>query len=143
MEDGQGPVFQAQLKAVGIDVKFEEFDVGTAIGAWNEGKHNIGEPFFFWNDPNVLGFLMGTGSGLNWVKSADPKLDAMFDKGNSTTDPAVRKAAYLEAQKYIASQAFVVPTFGKSEVFAFVKNLSGWSWSPTGYPIWDETYYAK
>ncbi len=143
MEDGQGPVFQAQLKAVGMDVKFESYDVGTAIGAWSEGKHNIGEPFFYWNDPSVLRFLVGTGSGLNWVHSSDPELDAILEKAEAAGDPAQRKPLYVEAQRRVMEQAYLVPTFGKSLVLVFDKRLNGFAFSPTGYPIYTDLYLAN
>lgn len=139
MEDGQGPVFQAQWREIGIDIKFESYDVGTAIGAWNEGRHNLGEPFFYWHDPNILRFLVGTGSGLNWTKVSDPELDKILEEAEASADPAQRKPLYVEAQKRILQNGYLIPTFGKSLVLAMDKNIEGIAFSPTGYPIWFDT----
>jgi peptide/nickel transport system substrate-binding protein len=143
MEDGQGPVFQAQWKEIGVDIKFESYDVGTALGAWGEGKHNLGEPFFYWNDPNVLRFLVGTGSGLNWTKVSDPALDKILADAEATADPVQRKPLYMEAQKQVLENGYMIPTFGKSLVLAMDKNIDGIAYSPTGYPIWFDTCIEK
>ena len=143
MEDGQGPVFQAQWKELGVDIKFESYDVGTTLGAWGEGKHNLGEPFFYWNDPTVLRFLVGTGSGLNWTKVSDPALDKILADAEATADPVKRKPLYMEAQKQVLENGYLIPTFGKSLVLAMEKNIDGIAYSPTGYPIWFDTCIKK
>jgi peptide/nickel transport system substrate-binding protein len=110
--------------------------VGTALGAWREGQHNLGEPFFYWNDPTVLRFLVGTGSGLNWTMVSDPALDKILADAEATADPAKRKPLYMEAQKQVLENGYLIPTFGKSLVLAMDKNIEGLAYSPTGYPIW-------
>ncbi|MDR3615576.1 MAG: ABC transporter substrate-binding protein [Candidatus Obscuribacterales bacterium] len=63
---------------------------------------------FLWSrssgiDPDCA-LVWGTGGALNFCGFSDPKIDALIEKGRSTTDPLERVAAYEEIQANLAQQ---------------------------------------
>jgi peptide/nickel transport system substrate-binding protein len=53
----------------------------------------------------------------------DPAVTAMLARGGGTTDRATRQAAYAEALKRIADQAYVVPLFTMPITYVFNAGL--------------------
>ncbi len=99
-----------QLQKIGVTAKPQPQDAGTWVAAYFQGKL---EASFSLNqsyktpDATLQWFHTGgiTGNGHYDTKFSDPDVDAAIDKAASTLDEAERKAAYIDAQKVIASKA--------------------------------------
>ena len=63
------------------------------------------------------------GSAL--TKYADPELDALLEKGESSFDEEVRTEAYAGAQKLIMDQALIVPVALWPQNVAVAADVSG------------------
>jgi len=99
---------QAQLKAIGVEVKIESLELGVYVDRWLKGDFdaaialNGGNP-----DAGVMfnRYWMSTGN-LNKVAGySDPAIDKLLTDGISTTDPAARKAIYDQVQTKLIEAA--------------------------------------
>jgi len=105
---------QNELKAIGINITLHPVPRPTWIKDGNSGKAQ-----FIWSDwyddypdpQDFSDYLIRTGAPENWSRYSNPKVDALFDKGNLATDPATRAKYYQQAQVLILLDAAVVPVY--------------------------------
>ena len=103
-------VLQAQLDQAGFAVTLNVQEQGRFIADWRAGNFeafaslNSGGP-----DPDdYFGRTFATGGATNVYKFSDPKLDAELAQARTSTDPAMRKTLYDQAQRFLACQGPVV-----------------------------------
>lgn len=102
-------VIKQNLADVGVKVEI----VSTDVAGWNQHlsdwDYDLSTTYLYQYGDPALGvsrsYVSGNikkGSPWNNVEGyANPKVDALFDKGAGTVDPAERKAAYDEVQKIL------------------------------------------
>lgn len=66
----------------------------------------------------------------------DPKIDELFDKGAAESDPAKRAEYYAELDTILSGEAYYIPLFHKTMLFAWDKDLN-FSSGPQYYYIKD------
>lgn len=141
---------QAQLKAVGMDMKI----VSLARTAWgdgvNAGMHNLTTQIFGLADPSVLAInfhsknITTTGArGFNWSRYTNPMLDMLFDQGDVTLDNDKRKQIYADAQKLIMQQAITVPVYLNQQVFGRTAAVQEITYISGGQPLLYSAYVKK
>jgi peptide/nickel transport system substrate-binding protein len=92
--------------AAGIDTTVEEIAEGTEV------TPVISDDFqaIYWfqfgaADPDAeYVFFHSSGGPINWSNLIDPDIDAGFDQGRASNDPAERAAGYARVQEALASQ---------------------------------------
>ncbi len=116
---------QGYLKAVGINARITQLQVGAAVqraidgttplnaGTW--GSYSINDvsailPFFFGGGPNDY--------------ARDPEVERLVTAGSSTTDPDQRRKAYSAALRRIADQMFWLPLHTYVTTYAFSRQLN-------------------
>ncbi|MCI0344102.1 MAG: ABC transporter substrate-binding protein [Chloroflexi bacterium] len=101
-----------QLAAIGINATVEEQESGTFIGNANagllEGIFLLGWGADYPEVTNFLDFHFGAGA-TSAFGDPYPDIVAPLGEGNSNTDPAVREAAYEEANNQIQALVPMVP----------------------------------
>jgi peptide/nickel transport system substrate-binding protein len=109
-----GTAIQADLEAVGFDVKIETYEWNSFLGVVNpglEGKADMAEMAWMTNDPDTLPFLaLRTESwpdkgGFNSGYYSNPKVDDLLNKARSSTDQAERAKLYQEMQEIVQEDA--------------------------------------
>jgi peptide/nickel transport system substrate-binding protein len=115
---------QNYLQAVGIRAKITQLQVAAAIqkawrgenplyhGSW--GSYSI-------NDVSAIMPVMFGGGNDDYTR--DPEMIKLLEQGGSTSDPAVRKAAYSAAIKRATENAYWLPLFTYVSTFAHTKQL--------------------
>jgi len=116
---------QGYLKAVGINARISQLQVGAAVqraidgttplnaGTW--GSYSI-------NDVSaVLPFFFG-GGGNDYAR--DPEVERLVAEGGSTTDPDERRKAYSSALRRIAEQMYWLPLNTYVTTYAFSRQLN-------------------
>jgi ABC-type transport system substrate-binding protein len=96
------------LKAIGISINLHPVPRPTWIADGTAGKTQ-----FMWSDwyddypdpQDFSDFLIRTGAPENWGRYSNPKVDALFDKGNVEKDAATREKIYQQAQLIILRDA--------------------------------------
>ncbi len=109
-----GTAIQADLKAVGFDVKIETYEWNTFLGEVNpglEGKADMAEMAWMTNDPDTLPFLAlrteawPDKGGFNSGYYSNPKVDELLEAARVATDQAERARLYQQMQVIVQEDA--------------------------------------
>ncbi|WP_428688089.1 ABC transporter substrate-binding protein [Roseibium sp.] len=109
-----GTAIQADLQAVGMNVKIETYEWNTFLGKVNpglEGKAGMAEMAWMTNDPDTLPFLalrteaMPDKGGFNSGYYSNPKVDELLEKAREVTDQAERAKLYKQMQEIVQEDA--------------------------------------
>jgi len=109
-----GTAIQADLEAVGFDVKIETYEWNTFLGEVNpglEGKADMAEMAWMTNDPDTLPFLALRSEawpdkgGFNSGYYANPEVDKLLEAARVSTDQAERAELYKKMQVIVQEDA--------------------------------------
>ena len=109
-----GTAIQADLKAVGFDVKIQTYEWNTFLGEVNPGlagKADMAEMAWMTNDPDTLPYLaLRTAAwpdegGFNSGYYSNPEVDDLLDKARSSTDQGERAKLYRRMQEIVHDDA--------------------------------------
>lgn len=109
-----GTAIQADLEAVGFDVKIETYEWNTFLGEVNpglEGKADMAEMAWMTNDPDTLPYLAlrskawPAEGGFNSGYYANPKVDELLEAARTATDQDERARLYREMQAIVQEDA--------------------------------------
>ena len=107
-------VVQADLQAVGLNVKIETYEWNTFLGEVNpglEGKADMAEMAWMTNDPDTLPYLALRSEawpdkgGFNSGYYANPKVDELLEAARTATDQDERARLYREMQEIVQEDA--------------------------------------
>ena len=151
IEYGGGPdptaqLIQSSLRDVGVDVKIK----AQARPPWYEDNYRCAThgPVMFLRstDPDGLFALFHSslvGANFNWSCVKDAKLDKLLDDGRRESDPAKRRAIYLQIEKHALDEAITVPLVDELSVWAFRANVQGVKYNFNAYPVFSDTVLRK
>ena len=137
-----------QLGAIGIKTEVKIMEWGAYLDGTAAGEH----------DMFILGWVTVTGDpdyGLyplfhtdmwgdagNRTFYSNPKVDELLETGRTSTDPAVREAAYMEVQQIVRDDAPWIFTWGGENISGTAANVKGFKQHPAGhyrlYPVYFE-----
>jgi len=109
-----GTAIQADLNAVGFDVKIETYEWNTFLGEVNpglEGKADMAEMAWMTNDPDTLPFLAlrteawPDKGGFNSGYYSNPAVDELLEAARVATDQDERARLYKEMQVIVQEDA--------------------------------------
>jgi peptide/nickel transport system substrate-binding protein len=109
-----GTAIQADLKAVGFDVKIETYEWNTFLGKVNPGlagKADMAEMAWMTNDPDTLPYLAlrteawPDKGGFNSGYYSNPEVDKLLEKARASSDQAERAKLYQQMQKIVQEDA--------------------------------------
>ena len=109
-----GTAIQADLAAVGLEVKIETYEWNTFLGEVNpglEGKADMAEMAWMTNDPDTLPFLaLRTDAwpdkgGFNSGYYSNPEVDKLLEAARVATDQAERARLYQQMQVIVQEDA--------------------------------------
>nr|WP_245985830.1 ABC transporter substrate-binding protein [Maritalea myrionectae] len=109
-----GTAIQADLAAVGLDVKIETYEWNTFLGEVNpglEGKADMAEMAWMTNDPDTLPYLAlrtdawPENGGFNSGYYSNEKVDELLEKARTSTSQDERAELYREMQVIVQEDA--------------------------------------
>ncbi|MBM4188066.1 MAG: peptide ABC transporter substrate-binding protein [Gemmatimonadetes bacterium] len=104
-------VIQAQLKAVGIEVRFETLESAAWTLRWRTGQwESIVSAWFLPADPSLTGLYACDGAN-NMTGFCDPALDSILERSDRTLDPDRRKRDLDLAQEMLVATARTLPLY--------------------------------
>jgi peptide/nickel transport system substrate-binding protein len=124
-------VVQDQAKQLGIDVQIETLEDAALNARRNDGDYDL--YFFAYDtvDPDIIWFFFHSaqipkegGSGLNWGRVNDAKLDELIIKQRNNVG-ANRDSAVEEMVRHMMDQAFVLPLYAPDKNTVFNKKVKG------------------
>jgi len=130
---------QAELKDVGIDLHVEFAESGSVFDRCVAGTPHICPVHWGMRDPAELSSLWATeniGTGFNWARLSDSKIDSLLAAGSAEMDRTKREQIYQDLQKEIMDQAAWIPIFEDPGFWAATKSLKGAVVLPSVRHIW-------
>jgi peptide/nickel transport system substrate-binding protein len=124
METDAAPVVQAQLKAIGIDIKISQHDLGYIYDTMIAGDYQMGFSGYIWVDPDILTYRFTEGSSPS--QFVTDELTGLLDAARAIPDAKERTAAYLEIQKYLLENVPMIPLMSENNYIgarSWVKGL--------------------
>jgi peptide/nickel transport system substrate-binding protein len=116
---------QGYLKAVGINARITQLQVGAAVQRTIDGKTPLDAGTwgsYSVNDVSaILPFFFG-GGGNDYAR--DQEVEHLVDKGGATTDPDERRKDYSAALRRIADQMYWLPLSTYVTTYAFSRQLN-------------------
>ena len=116
---------QNYLKAVGINVRIQQLQIGAAIQKAENGEAPLYSGSWGSNSVNDVSAFMPyfLGGGLDDY-ARDPDVIALLNKAGSVNDPELRRHAYSEAIRLATERVDFVPLFSQVRYVAFSKQLT-------------------
>ncbi|MEH7347590.1 ABC transporter substrate-binding protein [Gottfriedia acidiceleris] len=116
-------IVQAMLKDIGVNINIKQMETATLIQKASKGEFDLSFLSYSYSDPDILYMLFHSSQigGLNHIRVKNPELDALLEKGRTTTNAEERKQIYADAQKLIVENAYWVPIYSP-KVFYIVNN---------------------
>ncbi len=131
-----------QWRAVGFDAILESMAYEATVKRMADNEYEVARLGLSGTDPGVLWSAFHSsqitgGSRFNRTKIADQNLDQMLDKGRNEAMPAEdRKQLYIDAQKYIMSNGWWIPSHEDTYVWAInKKKVTGFKFDANGNPL--------
>lgn len=104
-------VVQAQLRDVGIDVRFETLESAAWTQRWRSGDWEaVISAWFLPADPSVTGLYACDGSN-NMTGMCSASLDSLMAASDRLLDPDARKAALDRVQAMLAEEHRSLPLY--------------------------------
>jgi peptide/nickel transport system substrate-binding protein len=125
-----------QLRPIGIQLNIKKQDLGVWINAFR--SRNMGFTFNDWStppDPHLLFYrhfhMQPEGADFrNW---GNERASQLLDEGMKESDPAKRRAAYVEFQKVVAEDVPTVMMFGADLVSVSTDKVKSYTQHPSGW----------
>lgn len=125
-----------QLAKIGVRVEIRKIELGVWIK--NFQSKQMGFTFNDWPtlpDPNLLFYrhFHSAPQGADFRNWKDEEGSKLLDAGRAESDPARRKAIYLEVQKRIAETAPTIMLFSADHLTVRAEKVKNFEQHPTGW----------
>jgi peptide/nickel transport system substrate-binding protein len=138
-----GTILQAQWRAAGVDLRWEQLPYPAALEAGRNGTHHLIPFVQSGADPGLLAAFFHSRNigGFNWSRVADPEVDTWLDEAARAADWPEREQRYREVQRRIMEQAWIVPIRDQVNLNAAAPIVKGLTfdvqgWFPVLYDVW-------
>ncbi|MGG4454223.1 ABC transporter substrate-binding protein [Brevibacillus porteri] len=139
--DKEAQLLQAMLGEAGIDMKIQNVEIAAYLQEVVKGNFDATLISGAYDDPDILYFYFHSSGAYNLSGVKDDKLDALLLKGRTTMQADARKKVYMDAQKRLIEQAYVVPIYYDKAFTVINSRVKGVKWTsvmPTYNDSWIE-----
>ncbi|OWU85157.1 peptide ABC transporter substrate-binding protein [Oceanicola sp. 22II-s10i] len=142
-----GTAIQADLEAVGFDVKIETYEWNTFLGQVNpglEGKADMAEMAWMTNDPDTLPYLaLRTDAwpdkgGFNSGYYSNPEVDTLLEEARVATDQDKRAELYKQMQTIVQDDAPWVFVANWKQNAVMSDRVEGFTLEPSFFLLLDD-----
>jgi peptide/nickel transport system substrate-binding protein len=140
--DEAAQVIQGQFNDVGINLELTTEAQPTIFTTYNRGDQNLANIFWWDVDPEALYSLYHSSQieqGFNWCHYTNPEVDKLLEQGYIEGDNEKRMALYEQAQILIMDDAPLIPVWGKRQLMAGQKSITGIDFNLSVYPLYYNT----
>ena len=119
----------SELQKVGFSSNTSVQPFATAQASFNSGVHNLGSFGYYGADPYLLNIWVNSNaiqSGFNWSHYANPAVDKLIAKANSTAADATRNGLYEQVGQKLMQDSMYLPLWDVAGAFTLspkVRNL--------------------
>lgn len=139
-------VIQSQLKDIGVSMEIQQLEFATLLEEAKASKHQAEMMGYTYVDPDIAYLWFhssNAGTGLNMSHIKDPELDALIEKGRSTTDLEERAAVYEDLQRYIVDLALWVPLWIDEYYVAYSNSIQNAKFHEDGYTVYFDAWIKQ
>ena len=144
-------LLQSQWKKAGIDLRIHgasltEYEAISTAGGSGDAKWAFEQGQTSTADPNVLrvSYSSSRYNELGQDKAApDRTLDTLVQAQAGEFDPEKRKAAVKAAEDYLFQQAYAIPLYDETQVFALAPRVHGYATESTGRSWFYDTWLSR
>lgn len=127
-------VLVQQLRQVGIDARWDQYDTQTWLTRLREGNFDISTYFVRYGpDPDAYREHFATGQARNFTGYSDAELDRVLDEARRYVDPDRRRPLYHRAQEILVRDKPYINLFTERKISLVRKGWTGFSVQPDGY----------
>ncbi len=144
-----GTAIQADLNAVGLNVRIETYEWNTFLGRVNpglEGKADMAQMAWMTNDPDTLPFLALRSAawpeqgGFNSGYYSNPRVDELLEQARRSTDQDERARLYREMQAIVHEDAPWAFIANWKQNAASTSRVRGFKLQPSFLLVLKDTY---
>ncbi|MED1801212.1 ABC transporter substrate-binding protein [Brevibacillus porteri] len=139
--DKEAQLLQAMLGEAGINMKIQNLEIAGYMQEVVKGNFDVTLISGAYDDPDILYFYFHSSGAYNLSGVQDDKLDALLLKGRTTMQTDARKQVYMDVQKHLIEQAYVVPIYYDKAFTVINSRVKGVKWTsvmPTYNDSWIE-----
>lgn len=128
---------QQQLAQVGIDLQIRSFETATFLQDLTRGSFDLyGLRWVGGNEqPDIFAYAFSSArippKGANRGRYRNPKLDALLDDANQSTDQGRRRDDYIQAQQILADQLPAINLWYQDTVLVHSRRITHITVSPS------------
>jgi peptide/nickel transport system substrate-binding protein len=128
-----------QWRQIGVNVKHEQLETKLYLAAQQRDNPTFDAALDFncdfMDEPNLqlLKYLSGDRSAINYAQQTDRVLDELFDKQSGELDLKKRYAILREFERRALEQAYTIPTIWWHRIIVTNRQLQGWHITPSHY----------
>ena len=144
--DPTAQLIQASLRDVGIDLKIK----AQARPPFYEDNYRCSTHgpvmFFRATDLDALFSLFHSslvGQNFNWACYKSAKADQLLEQGRRESDPAKRRAVYVQLTRLLLDDAASVPLVDELAVWAFRSTVQGTKYNFNAYPVLSDAHVIR
>jgi peptide/nickel transport system substrate-binding protein len=124
---------QSDLKKIGFDLQLVSLPAAQLTAARSSNNYQaVSGGVWHTNTPDALYIIYDSHEitsprriGQNLSRLSDPELDDLLERARRSTDPALLKTLYSQAQKRLTEVVPLVPLFDNYSLIAYRKNVRG------------------
>ncbi|MCW3494686.1 ABC transporter substrate-binding protein [Microbacterium sp. SSM24] len=126
---------QSDLKAVGFELVREVLEPGAYNEQYGPKTFDLTDWGFSGVDPDLLRSHLHTDGFQNASQVSDADLDALLERGVSTSDTQERADIYGDVQQWNADHVAIVPLYSPSLITAVSDGVDGLAYDLYGRPL--------
>lgn len=140
-DDKQAQLLQAMLGEAGIKILIQKLDMAGYMQEVIKGNFDVTLVSGVYDDPDILTFYFYSSGAYNLSGVKDDQLDALLLKGRTTIQTDARKQVYMDVQKYLIEQAYVVPIYHDKSFAVINSRVKGVKWTSV-LPTYNDSWIA-
>lgn len=127
---------KASLAEIGIDVKLDGKAVAAFLASYSGGKNEMSVSYWSPDYPDPNDYLVylpghtGRAENANWKAGANPELEALGERAESTLDDAERGKLFQDIQRKLNEDSPYFPLFQPAQAIVASSNLTNVVLSP-------------
>ncbi len=133
-----GNAIQSDLAEIGFEVKREVLEPGAYNAQYEPKTFDLTDWGFSGVDGDLLRSHLHTDGFQNASQVTDPEIDALLEKGISTSDVEERATIYQQLQQWNAEYTAIVPLYSPSLITAYNDTIAGLEYDLYGRPLFYE-----
>jgi peptide/nickel transport system substrate-binding protein len=126
----------SELQKVGFSSNTSVQPFATAQASFNSGVHNLGSFGYYGADPYLLNIWVNSNaiqSGFNWSHYANPAVDKLIAKANSTAADATRNGLYEQVGQKLMQDSMYLPLWDVAGAFTLSPKVQNLHQTLNGY----------